>query len=285
MVYGETTFNMMVFVVIIAVSIFLIWFFRYSRQDPEHALKLTTRKMSLFTWTWEKRERKWAVLNSLLIFALCWSWILSFIVPFASHLMSADLWDYEQYSHWNLWTIRKPLSATGALYGVYLATCIYIPSAVILITLVLWFVPLAPVHHSKLRVLFSWMQMFSCIDVYLVSLWATLKADNGLFWELIRSVPDGPVLTDVVHFQLHGYMLPTVAWPGTAAILMLWFRHYIGKQLRRRLESRREYVNEPWHMHEAGGPLALSPNETEPSYTENEAGGGYYHSDIRVAAD
>jgi len=87
--------------------------------------------------------------------------------------------------------------------------------------------------HPKLVV-----QMFSCADVFVVSLWACIDSDRALFHEIIHDIPGVADTTLEEHFVMNGKMLLGLAFPCSASLLLLWFRHYIGKQLRRRLETR-----------------------------------------------
>jgi len=269
LVYGKTKTNLFIFVIIVATSIFLIWYLRWTRQDPEHALVCTTRKVSLFSWTWEQREQNCALLNTVLLFAMAWLWAIGFVVPFAYHRIHLDDWDFDEAEEWNFWTMRKPIVSQEALYGVYMITVIFIPTTCIATCLLLWMVPFGPAMHSKLRVAYSWMQMFSCPDVFLVCLWAALETDANLFAETIMGAippPYGHMLIFDLKFALEGHMLPGVFYPATAAVLLLWFRHYMGRQLRRRLESRKSDSSDV--SLEAGKNLLGSPSpKSSEAYT------------------
>jgi len=241
LVYGKTTLNLVLFVILIATSIFVIWYFRWSRQDPEDALKWNSdRKISLFTFTWEAREQNQALLNTFLLFAMCWLWLMGLFVPFVYRRMHLDLWEFEVLEEWSMLDMATPFKPTGLLYYVWLVTVIIIPTACIVLTAILWLVPINADAHSKLRICYSWFQMFSCPDVFLLCLWAALGQDHMLFEQTVSGgIPGiGPVLAQDLNWDLDGKMLPAVAYPLTASILLLYFRHIIGRQLRRRLESK-----------------------------------------------
>merc|ERR1712079_725831 len=70
---------------------------------------------------------------------------------------------------------------------------------------------------------------------------AALYADHSLWIETIQGGL-GKTGRTMIHsgFALYGGVYKSVWIPIFACVLTLWFRHYIGKQLRRRLEARPE---------------------------------------------
>jgi len=248
-VYATTTPNLMLFICVVALSIVLVWYFRWSRQGPELALR-TTRRISLFTFNWEKNRRFSSLGNSLLIILLPFFWIYSFVVPFAYHRIFCDLWQYSQTSNWNLWTIRTPIGTTGStLLAIFDVTCITIPSIIISLIYALWFIPMSPRVHSTLRLIHTWLHMFSCVDIFMTCLIAALSGDKSLFWEIISTIPNiGHKLIDQ-GLSMEAYLI----WPGASnpfisAAILLYFRHVIGKTLRERLETRPYFANGTWQM-------------------------------------
>jgi len=248
-VYATTTPNLFLFICVVALSIFLVWYFRWSRQGPELALQ-TTRRISLFTFAWEKNRRVSCLGNSVLIFLLPFFWIYTFVKPFAYHRIYCDLWQYSQMSTWNLWTIRTPIETTGsALLAIFDITCIAIPTTIIGLIYILWLIPLSPRVHSILRHVHTWLHMFSCVDIFMTCLIAALSGDKSLFWEIISTIPNiGHKLEDQ-GLSMEAYLLwPASINPYVSAALLLYFRHIIGKTLRERLETRSYFVNGTWQM-------------------------------------
>jgi len=248
-VYATTTPNLILFICVVALSIFLVWFFRWSRQGPELALK-TTKRISLLTFSWKKKRRISSLINTLLIILLPIFWIYSFVVPFAYHRIYCDFWNYSEVSNWNMKTIRTPIGTTGStLLAIFDVTCIAIPSLIICLNYVLWFIPISPRVHSTLRHVHTWLHMFSCIDIFMACLVAALSGDKSLFWEIISTIPQvGHKLIDQ-GLSMEAYLL----WPGASnpfisAIILLYFRHVIGKTLRQRLETRPHLTNGRWEM-------------------------------------
>merc|ERR1719319_1846926 len=82
--------------------------------------------------------------------------------------------------------------------------------------------------------------MFSCLEVCVVCLWCTLIADTALFRAILWVIPvshaERYILQD--EFIYHGGVLvPTIGIVLLCCALLLWFRHYLGQQLRRRMEK------------------------------------------------
>jgi len=238
-VNGRITSNMLLFVLIVGLSIFLIWYLRWSRQKPELALKDPEQSISLFTYTWQQREWKMVLLNCFLFLAMIWLWILSFLVDFAYYNVDCQDWQLHIHNQWNMASFHNAL-ASGKNHGVYWVfffTCIFFPTANMVVCLLLWFWPMKPGSHSRIRIIHSWMQMFSCIDVFLATFAATLYSDHGFFSLLAKQIPGGSKFLPTGLSMSGGLLRRGIFYPIFAAVLLLWFRHYIGQQLRRRLET------------------------------------------------
>merc|ERR1712061_406151 len=82
--------------------------------------------------------------------------------------------------------------------------------------------------------------MFCAADVFLVALWCCIIGAPGLFWGVIHEATLEFNLPELQHIglELTAKMLPSATIPFSAVFLNLWFRHFIGQQLRRRLERR-----------------------------------------------
>jgi len=236
-VFGNTTWNLPLFVVIVAISIFLIWYLRWSRQKPELALK-GSGYISLFTYTWEQKEWKMALVAFPLLGAMIWCWILSYQVNFAKHVVSCPSFQLDDAKLCNLWSLHNAMRSTKGLYWIFLVTVVLIPSALMLMSVWLWIVPLPAGIHSTARIVYSWMQMFSAVDVFIVTLIVSLESDKGLFQEILTQVPGHHFDGQLNQFQMSGGPTLAILYPTTSAVLLLWFRHYIGQQLRRRLETK-----------------------------------------------
>merc|ERR1712176_1437097 len=103
-------------------------------------------------------HKKSALINTLLIVVCVWTWVLSFTVPWAySHVYCED-WEYDNQKYWHLANYKEALDAAGSvmLTQVFFVSVVVLPCLILLTTILLWFVPMGPHTHSKLRLAFSW---------------------------------------------------------------------------------------------------------------------------------